>query len=191
MIHNQQGHPLHFGRREKSEHSLALPMRPQSREEPSLIRDLALAVEHLQQPLVALRLRLGSPLRLLDNLSRVVLREDRSCKRQRQGERHRVQTRSTMAGRQRPITHTPAPPRATSGRLIRQARGPKKKAPAKIAGSSISGIRKGNRYADGMPDKSRPVICSRKYRFAAPNNSPRASPTSPMATASIHTVCRI
>src|SRR5678815_2695290 len=61
-------------------------------------------------------------------------------------------------------------------------------AAARIVGSSMTTRSNGNRYGRYMPERSLPVICSMKYRLAAPKSTPSTSPTRPIATASIQTV---
>ena len=72
MVDDQQRDALHFGRRREAQHRLALAVRAEPLERPALVGDLALRVEHLQQPFVALRFGVGPLLRFLDDLPRVV-----------------------------------------------------------------------------------------------------------------------
>ncbi len=88
MIHDQQRHTLHLGRRDESQDCLASPMRPETHEQPALVGDLPSAVKYLKQPFVALRFRFGSTLGLFDNLPSIVLGVER-----RQKAKHRKRQR--------------------------------------------------------------------------------------------------
>ena len=76
-----------------------------------------------------------------------------------------------------PLTiHIPAPPPATCEPRTPPATAQKTGPRTRIVGSSTSAIPTGNLYGRYIPERSRPVICSRKYRLAAPNSTPKRQP---------------
>ena len=72
MVDDEQRDAFHLGGRREPQHRLALAVRAEPLERPSLVDDLALGVEHLQQAFVALRRGVGPLLRFVDDLARVV-----------------------------------------------------------------------------------------------------------------------
>jgi hypothetical protein len=82
MVDDEQRDALHLGRRGEAQHRLALAVRAEALDRPALVADLALGVEHLQQPFVALRFRIGPLLGFVDNLRALSAR--RHCREQRE-----------------------------------------------------------------------------------------------------------
>ena len=171
---------------------LLLPVRPQPREESIACRRPCPCVEHLQQPFVALRLRLGSPLRLLDDLPRVVLRDDRQRASANSDAASATAPRSTLADRRWPIIHIPAPPRATPRTADSAGQSAEKNAAARIVGSSISAMLNGKpvRQTHARQIASRNLQHVIQIGGAKQQARARGRPA-PMATASIQIVCRI
>ncbi len=71
-VDDEQRDALHLGGLDEGEHRLAAAVGAQAVVDPALVRDLALRVDHLQQALVVLRVRLRALLRLLHDLAGVL-----------------------------------------------------------------------------------------------------------------------
>src|SRR5581483_8665152 len=104
-----------------AQHGLALAVGSQAFETPSLVGDLALRVEDLEEPFVALRGGVRALLRFVDDLPCVL----RGHTRERQPQHERA---LRHAQRER-LIHTRAPPRANRARPIPPARSPPRTPP--------------------------------------------------------------
>src|SRR6185369_1610525 len=76
MIHYQQRDALYFCRFRESQYRLAGPVRSDAVILPALFGRFALRVDDLQRAFVALRLRRRAALSFVDDLSRVVLKQN-------------------------------------------------------------------------------------------------------------------
>ena len=77
MIDNQQSDTLDLGRSRESNGGFTVAERAGTQKSPALVGDLAAGIEDTQSTFVRLRIGLCAPLRLLDDLARILAEQGR------------------------------------------------------------------------------------------------------------------